>query len=155
MLYPLSYGGSGAPRLPHRQRVTPRLTAVPDATGRSLVLVVDDQQSLRSLVRVNLELEGYRVIEASDGVACLEQARLHRPDLITLDVVMPRLDGLATTAELRADPDLAEVRIVMVTTSAHPNDLVRARLLGVDAYLTKPYDPNELVETVRLLVPPR
>jgi len=119
---------------------------------RPLVLVVDDQDSLRRLVRVNLELEGFEVVEAGDGVECLEQARCRRPDLITLDVVMPRLDGLATAAELRADADLADVPVIMVTTSAHPRDLVQARQAGVDAYLTKPYDPDELVTMARSLL---
>ncbi len=116
------------------------------------VLVVDDQRSLRSLIRLNLELEGFRVEEAVDGVDCLEQARRQRPDLITVDIVMPRLDGLATVAELRADPRLRDVPIVMVTTSGQPQDQQRARAAGVEAYLTKPYDPDELVATVRRLL---
>jgi len=119
---------------------------------RPVVLVVDDQDSLRRLIRVNLELDGYEVLEAADGVQCLEQARRRTPDLITLDVVMPRLDGMETVALLRADPVLAEVPVIMVTTSGHPSDLVRARASGVDAYLTKPYDPEELVATVRELL---
>ena len=123
-----------------------------DAGGRPLVLVVDDQSSLRSLIRVNLELEGFVVAEAVDGVDCLEQARRLRPDLITLDIVMPRLDGLSTAAELRADPRLRDIPIVMVTTSGQSQDLLRARAVGVEAYLTKPYDPDEMVETVRRLV---
>ncbi|CAN5625703.1 hypothetical protein BH24ACT11_BH24ACT11_01330 [soil metagenome] len=126
-----------------------------DAQQQPLILVVDDQLSLRGLIRVNLELEGFAVVEAVDGVDCLEQARRRRPDLITMDIVMPRLDGLATAAELRADPALCDVPIVMVTTSGQPQDLQRARAAGVEAYLTKPYDPDELVETVqRLLVSP-
>ena len=119
---------------------------------RPLVLVVDDQRSLRSLIRVNLELEGFDVAEAVDGVECLEQARARRPDLITLDIVMPRMDGLAAAAELNADPLLRDVPVIMVTTSGHPQDLLMARAAGVDAYLTKPYDPEELVALVRELI---
>ncbi len=119
---------------------------------RPLILVVDDQRSLRSLIRVNLELEGFAVAEAVDGIDCLDQARRRRPDLITLDIVMPRLDGLSTAEQLRGDPQLADVPIVMVTTSAQPQDLMRARAAGVEAYLAKPYDPDELVEIVRRLV---
>lgn len=127
---------------------------MPDRAARPLVLVVDDQASLRRLIRVNLELEGYAVVEAADGVECLAQARLRRPDAITLDVVMPRMDGLAVAGELKADPALADVPIIMVTTSGQPSDMVRARAAGVEAYLTKPYDPDELVEAVRMLVGP-
>ncbi len=120
----------------------------------TLVLVVDDQESLRQLIRVNLELEGYTVVEAADGVECLEQARRWRPDVITLDVVMPRLDGLTVAAELNADAELAAIPVIVVTTSGRPADMVRARAAGVDAYLTKPYDPDELVQAVRALVGP-
>ena len=116
------------------------------------MLVVDDQRSLRSLIRVNLELEGFDVAEAVDGVECLEQARARRPDLITLDIVMPRMDGLAAAAELNADPLLRDVPVIMVTTSGKPQDLLMARAAGVDAYLTKPYDPEELVALVRELI---
>lgn len=119
---------------------------------RPLVLVVDDQRSLRSLIRVNLELEGFDVAEAADGIECLEQARLRRPDLITLDIVMPRMDGLTAAAELNADPLLRDVPVVMVTTSGQPKDLLMARAAGVEAYLTKPYDPEELVALVRELI---
>ncbi len=119
------------------------------------MLVVDDQASLRSLIRLNLELEGYEVVEAADGVECLERARERRPDVITLDVVMPRMDGLAAAAELHADPELSDVPVIIVTTSNHPSDLARARAAGVGAYLTKPYHPDELVLAVRdVLGPP-
>ena len=127
---------------------------MPDPADRPLALVVDDQESLRRLIRVNLELEGYAVVEAADGVECLEQARRWHPDVITLDVVMPRLDGLTVAAELNADADLAGIPVIVVTTSGHPADMVRARAAGVDAYLTKPYDPDELVDAVRALVDP-
>ena len=120
----------------------------------TLILVVDDQESLRQLIRVNLELEGYAVVEAADGLECLDQARRLHPDAITLDIVMPRMDGLAVAAELNADPDLASIPIIVVTTSGHPADMVRARSVGVDAYLTKPYDPDELVNAVRTLAGP-
>ena len=112
------------------------------------MLVVDDQESLRSLIRMNLELEGIEVVEATDGHDGLEAVQRCRPDLVTLDLVMPRMDGLTAAAALRADPDTADVPIVMVTTSTLPAHLSRARSIGVDAYLTKPFDPDDLVHTV-------
>ena len=112
------------------------------------MLVVDDQESLRSLIRMNLELEGIEVVEAVDGHEGIEAVQRRRPDLVTLDLVMPRMDGLAAAAALRADPETADLPIVMVTTSTMPAHLSRARSIGVDAYLTKPFDPDDLVRTV-------
>ena len=116
------------------------------------MLVVDDQESLRSLIRMNLELEGIEVVEATDGHDGLEAVQRCRPDLVTLDLVMPRMDGLTAAAALRADPDTADLPIVMVTTSTLPAHLSRARSIGVDAYLTKPFDPDDLVHTVQGLL---
>jgi CheY-like chemotaxis protein len=114
--------------------------------------VVDDQRSLRSLIRMNLELEDIDVVEATDGRHGLELAKQHVPDLVTLDLVMPRMDGLAAAAALRSDPRTLHAPLVMVTTSTSPAHLARARSIGVDAYLTKPFDPDELVRVVRELL---
>jgi len=115
------------------------------------VLVVDDTASIRFLIRTNLELAGYEVDEAVDGVDCLEiLARLDvMPDVITVDVMMPRLDGVATVAAIRADPRTRAIAVVMVSTQGHPADIQRANQAGVDAYVTKPFDPDFLVLTVR------
>jgi len=117
-----------------------------------LVLVVDDQESLRTLIRMNLELEGIDVVEARDGAEGLVLVEQCRPDLVTLDQVMPRMDGLTAAAALRADPRTANLPIVMVTTSTAPAHLSRARSLGVDAYVSKPFEPDELVSTIRELL---
>jgi CheY-like chemotaxis protein len=114
-----------------------------------LVLVVDDTASIRMLIRTNLELEGFEVVEAVDGQDCLDVVHQVRPDVITIDVVMPRLDGFATVAALRADPEIARTPIVMVSTQAQAADIKRGWDAGVDAYVVKPFDPDELVETVR------
>lgn len=120
---------------------------MPPTLGR--VLVVDDNDAIRHLIRVNLELEGFEVVTASDGLECLETVHAVRPDLVTLDVVLPRLDGLRTTQRLRADPRTSHLKIVMITAAAQDQDKVRGREVGVDAYLTKPFDPAHLVTTVR------
>lgn len=114
------------------------------------VLVVDDTASIRFLIRTNLELAGYEVAEAVDGVDCLEiLARPDAlPDLITVDVMMPRLDGVATVAAIRAAERTRDIAVVMVTTQGHPADIQRATQAGVDAYVTKPFDPDFLVQTV-------
>lgn len=115
------------------------------------VLVVDDTPSIRFLIRTNLELAGFEVVEAVDGVDCL--ATLARdevlPDVITVDVMMPRLDGIATVSAIRADPRTRDIGIVMVTTQGQAADILRATEAGVDAYITKPFDPDFLITTVR------
>lgn len=115
------------------------------------VLVVDDTPSIRFLIRTNMELAGIEVEEAVDGVDCLDHLRRTEelPDAITVDVMMPRLDGVATVAAIRADPRLRDIAIVMVTTQNHPADIQRANQAGVDAYVTKPFDPDFLIRTVR------
>jgi len=116
------------------------------------VLVVDDTENVRRLIRVNLELDGIEVHVACDGQEALEVVDAVQPDLITMDVMMPRLDGLAAAARLRARPDTAAIPIVMVTARAQTTDRAAGRAVGVDAYLTKPFDPDELVRTVRELL---
>ncbi|MFF3206676.1 response regulator [Streptomyces sp. NPDC002962] len=122
---------------------------VPGASGR--VLVVDDNKVIRQLIRVNLELEGIEVVTAGDGVECLDVVHQVQPDLVTLDVVMPRLDGLRTAARLRADPRTRDLPLVVI--SACTQYEVEAGLeVGVDAFLAKPFDPAELVSVVRELM---
>lgn len=115
------------------------------------VLVVDDTPSIRFLIRTNLEIAGFEVDEAVDGVDCLELlSRLETlPDVVTVDVMMPRLDGIATVTTLRANPRYQHIAVVMVTTQSHPADIQRATQAGVDAYVIKPFDPDFLVSTVR------
>lgn len=118
------------------------------------VLVVDDSEMIRSLIVMNLEMEGFEVEEASDGQACLDAVHAVSPDAITLDVRMPRVDGFSVVERLRADPATAKIPIVMVTARAQGSDLARGAELGVDAYVTKPFDPSALVETVRSVMRP-
>jgi CheY-like chemotaxis protein len=116
------------------------------------VLVVDDSTVIRDLIAVNLELEGYDVLRAGDGLEALELVAAERPDLVTVDVVMPRLDGFEMVERLRADPGTADIPVVMVTGRASAADRARGEEVGVDAYLTKPFEPAELVETVARLI---
>ncbi|HET6652097.1 MAG TPA: response regulator [Nocardioides sp.] len=116
------------------------------------VLVVDDSSVVRELIAVNLELEGLEVVRCVDGLEALERVAEQRPDAITLDVMMPRLDGFAVVERLRGDRSTADIPIVIVTGRASAADLARGEALGVDAYLTKPFEPSELVATVLRLV---
>jgi len=127
-----------------------------DVTGhlaaRPRVLVVDDNDVIRTLITVNLELEGFEVIQAVDGQDALEKVLDVRPDVMTIDVKMPRLDGFDTVERMRADPRTQDLKIAMVTACAQVDDLRRGDEVGVDAYVTKPFDPTTLVRTVRELV---
>ena len=116
------------------------------------VLVVDDSSVVRELIAVNLELEGLEVVRCIDGLEALDRVAEQRPDAITLDVMMPRLDGFSLVERLRADRATADIPIVIVTGRASAADLARGEALGVDAYLTKPFEPSELVATVLRLV---
>jgi CheY-like chemotaxis protein len=115
------------------------------------VLVVDDDDVIRQLITVNLELEGFEVAAAVDGQDCLDKVKAFAPDVITLDIMMPRLDGWEAADRLRADPETAGIKVVLLSARAQEADLQRGSRMGVDAYLTKPFDPDELIETVRRL----
>jgi CheY-like chemotaxis protein len=115
------------------------------------VLVVDDDAVIRQLIVVNLELEGFEVHTAEDGQDALDKIRDVDPAVVTLDIMMPRLDGWETAARLRKDPDTAHVKVILLSARAQEADLRRGHGIGVDAYLTKPFDPDELVEAVRRL----
>ena len=115
------------------------------------MLVVDDDDVIRQLISVNLELEGYEVHTAVDGQDCLDKVKDVRPHVVTLDIMMPRLDGWEAAARLRADPETAAIKVVLLSARAQEADLRRGDRIGVDAYLTKPFDPDVLVETVHRL----
>ncbi|WP_196449629.1 response regulator transcription factor [Planomonospora sp. ID82291] len=113
------------------------------------VLVVDDDEVIRQLIAVNLTLEGFQVETAVDGQDCLDRVRDARPDVITLDVMMPRLDGWTTAARLRGGDGTGHIKIVLITARAQEEDKRRGMEVGADAYLTKPFDPAELIQVVR------
>ena len=117
------------------------------------ILVVDDEPPILDLVRFTLEDAEVRVVEASDGVEALALARRLRPDLILLDVHMPRLDGLEACRQIKRDPALARTPIVMLTAAGQEADRARGREAGADEYLTKPFSPLALLALVEALVP--
>ena len=123
--------------------------------GSGRVLVCDDAEQIRRLIRVNLEIEGYEVVEAVDGEEALEilgDMSQPLPDVITVDVVMPRRDGWWMVSAIRSDPRLAHIPIVMVTASAQDQDRAKADRAAVDEFVAKPFDPDELVTKIAALV---
>src|ERR1700760_4989521 len=125
------------------------LTGVAHGLGR--VLVVDDDEVIRRLIAVNLQLEGFDVETAVDGQDCLARVTEIDPDVITLDVMMPRLDGWETAVQLRKAPHTAHIKVVLITARAQEDDMTRGTNVGADAYLTKPFDPGEMIRVVREL----
>ncbi|GAA3375687.1 response regulator [Streptomyces sannanensis] len=119
------------------------------ASGR--VLVVDDNKVIRQLIRVNLELEGFEVVTAGDGAECLDVVHRVSPDVITLDVVMPRLDGVRTAARLRSDPRTRHLPLALVSACT-THEVESGFAAGVNAFLAKPFEPTELVRLVRRLM---
>jgi CheY-like chemotaxis protein len=115
------------------------------------VLVVEDDDVIRQLITVNLELEGFEVVSAVDGQDALDRVGELAPDVITLDVMMPRLDGWTTATRLRENPETSHIKVILLSARAQEADLQHGERIGVDAYLTKPFDPDELVEVVRTL----
>ena len=117
------------------------------------VLIVDDEPPIVELVRFTLEDERVRVVEAGDGLEALEVAKAELPDLIFLDVQMPRLNGFEVCRRLRLEPEFAKVKIVMLTAAGQAQDQARGRAAGADLYLTKPFSPLRLLTLVHSLLP--
>ena len=117
------------------------------------VLIADDEAHVVELVRVTLEDERVRVVEARDGTTALELAVEFEPELIFLDVNLPDLSGLEVCRRLRREPRLAGVRIVMLTAAAQQDDITRGLAAGATHYLTKPFSPVRLLSLVEGLLP--
>ena len=103
------------------------------------VLIVDDDPAIWRVVSALLDLDEYGLLEAADGQAALEVVKVERPDLVILDLTMPRLDGLRACQALRSDPELAGTRVLVLTGRDQPDDRAAARDAGADAYLVKPF----------------
>jgi adenylate cyclase len=117
-----------------------------------LILIVDDRQTNREILRTRLQAEGYQLLEAEDGEVALSIARQHRPDLILLDVLMPKIDGFEVCRRLRSDTDLPFIPIVLVTAKIDSKDVVTGLEAGADEYLTKPIDQATLVARVKSML---
>jgi len=116
------------------------------------VLVVDDDAPIRLLCRVNLEAEGMEVLEAADGADGLEKARSAQPDVVLLDVMLPKLDGWRVAEALLDDPQTGQIPIVFLTARAELRDQARGLEIGGVDYITKPFNPVELADLIRGLL---
>ena len=113
------------------------------------VLVVDDEPRLVDVVRMNLEMEGYRVLGAFDGAEALEKLKQDLPDLVVLDVMMPEMDGFETLRRIR---EVSNLPVIMLTVRSEPADRIKGLEIGADDYLSKPFDPRELQSRIKALL---
>lgn len=113
------------------------------------ILVVDDEPRMRRFVRMNLDLEGYDVLEAENGLVALDKIREQMPDLVLLDVAMPVLDGFETLQQIR---QVSAVPVIMLTVKGDEEDRVRGLDYGADDYVTKPFSPRELLSRIRAVL---
>jgi two-component system cell cycle response regulator DivK len=117
------------------------------------VLYVEDNEYNRKIVRQLLSRTSYRLVEAADGERALDLVREERPDLVLMDVQLPRMSGLDATRALRADPATADLPVIVVTSFALSGDDQRAMAAGASAYLAKPYSPRDLLALIRKFLP--
>lgn len=124
--------------------------------GATRVLVVDDNPVILDLLVLNFELEGFTVLQARDGLEALAMARQESPDIVISDVMMPGMDGLALAEELRSNPATSMIPLMLVSAEAQVADIERGLAAGASDYVTKPFDPFDLINRARqLLMAPR
>ena len=113
------------------------------------ILVVEDQEDLRGILRDLLTGSGYAVAEAADGQAGVEMTRSGRPDLVLMDIQLPLMDGYEATRKIKTDPNLKATPVIAVSSYAMKGDEEKARAAGCDHYVTKPYSPVQLLRIIR------
>ncbi|MCB0826421.1 MAG: response regulator [Armatimonadetes bacterium] len=116
------------------------------------ILVCDDERHIVRLIQVNLERQGYTVVTAYDGKEGLEKVKAEKPDMLVLDVMMPYMDGFEVLKALRRDPDTEGLPVIMLTAKAQDKDVFEGYSYGADMYLTKPFNPMELISFVKRIV---
>ena len=116
------------------------------------ILLVEDEPEFRLALRTRLEANGYDIIEANDGATGLNTARHQNPDLIILDVMLPKMDGFKVARLLKFDVKYKNIPLMMLTVMSQASDRKMGQAVGADAYLTKPYQPQELLDTISTLI---
>ena len=116
------------------------------------ILAVDDEVNIVRLIKVNLERHGYTVETANNGAEALAKIKDNRPDLLVSDVMMPEMDGFELLANVRRDPTLMDLPVIMLTAKAQDRDVMEGYKTGADMYLTKPFNPMELITFVKRIL---
>ncbi len=117
-----------------------------ETTGR--ILIAEDEPDMRELIGTVLQEEGFETILATDGEDAIRKAHEHHPDLIILDIMMPRMDGYETCEAIKADPTTKDIPVVFLSAKAQDSDIEKGKTYDVEEYLTKPFDPDTLIEVV-------
>ena len=120
--------------------------------GKVTVLVIDDDPVILELLRVNFEIEGFDVICATDGEEGLQRAHAERPDVVMTDIMMPRRDGLQLLSELKGDPQTEDLPVILLSAKAQKAEVQQGLDLGADDYITKPFDPLELIDRLNAVM---
>ncbi len=116
------------------------------------ILIVDDERYILHILDFSLGAEGYEVITAGDGEQAVERTRSDRPDLIVMDIMMPKMDGFEACKAIKADPDTQSIPVIMLTAKGREIDKKRGLDAGADEYLTKPFSPAKLIERVQVVL---
>lgn len=119
------------------------------------ILIADDEQNIVISLEFLMKREGYEVLIANDGEEAVQRIRAEVPDLVLLDVMMPKKSGFEVCQEVKSNPDLQSVRILMLTAKGRDTEAAKGLALGADAYMTKPFSTKELVERVRSMLAER
>jgi two-component system cell cycle response regulator DivK len=117
------------------------------------ILIIEDTEDNRHIMRIALRGAGFEVLEATDGAAGIEAAAKYKPDLILMDIQLPIVDGYEATRRIKAMPELAKIPIIAVTSYALSGDEAKAKEAGCDAYVAKPFSPKQLLAQVKGLLP--
>ena len=120
--------------------------------AKGKILVVDDEIYIVHILDFSLGMEGYEVLTALDGEQALEKARAEKPDLIVLDIMMPKLDGYETCKRLKADPEVKDVPVILLSAKGRNVDQKVGFEVGADDYITKPFSPRKLVERINAIL---
>lgn len=116
---------------------------------KNRILIVEDEESLLKLESILLTSKGYRVTGVMDGMSALDEVRRNRPDLVILDIMLPRMDGFEVCRQLKGDPDTAQIPVVMLTAKKNSQDMATGQQAGCDAYITKPFKSSKVLETIQ------
>jgi len=125
------------------------------ASKKPTILIADDDPQILTMLGIRLAKKGYTILEASDGLQTLKQAREHHPDLVLLDVMMPGKNGWEVAKEIRSDDDLKHIGIVMLTAIGEKVNELTSPLYGADAYVDKPFDFNDLEKKIKTILEER
>jgi len=133
--------------------VAPPESGEADAARKPTILVVDDSQTVRKLVSITLKGRGYDVLEANDGIAALDVISNRKPDLILLDITMPRLDGYKLCKIIKGHDETRHIPVIMLSGKDGFFDKARGKFVGCTSYITKPFEPGALIQEVERHTP--